>query len=47
MKYLERPYQQRAQNFLLDNKRAGLLIDMGLGKTVCVLSTLVVLLVQS
>ena len=43
MRYLERPYQQRAQNFLLDNKRAGLLIDMGLGKTVCVLSTLVVL----
>ena len=43
MKYHARPYQRTAERFLLDNHRAGLLIDMGLGKT-SVTATLLALL---
>ena len=40
MIYQERPYQLAAENFLLANKRAGLLLDMGLGKTAIVLTVI-------
>ena len=44
MIYKERPYQATAQQFLLDNYRAGLLIDMGLGKTIVTLTVIMLLL---
>ncbi len=40
MRYSERPYQLVAERFVLDHKRAGLQIDMGLGKT-CVTATVI------
>lgn len=35
-----RPYQQQMVNFALENKRVGLFVDMGLGKTLATLATL-------
>ena len=33
-----RDYQLRAINYILDNKKCGLNLDMGLGKTICSLT---------
>lgn len=38
MKYEPYPYQQRAEDFILDHDAAGLFLDMGLGKTAITLS---------
>ena len=38
MKFNPRPYQKKSIDFILDNPRAGLFLDMGLGKTVSVLT---------
>lgn len=35
-----RPYQQQLVNFILEKKRAGLFVDMGLGKTLSTLATI-------
>lgn len=34
------PYQEKAINWVLEKQRCGLLLDMGLGKTACVLSAI-------
>lgn len=39
MKYTPHEYQQFCEDFLLDKPAAGLLLDMGLGKTVITLTT--------
>lgn len=38
MKYLPKPYQQRAIDFICEHAEALLFLDMGLGKTVCTLT---------
>lgn len=38
MKYLAKPYQQRAIDFICEHSEALLFLDMGLGKTVCTLT---------
>lgn len=38
MKYVPRPYQDYAENFILEHEAAGLFLDMGLGKTAITLS---------
>lgn len=38
MKYLPRPYQEYAEQFVLEHDAAGLFLDMGLGKTAITLS---------
>lgn len=38
MKYVPRPYQAYAEEFVLEHKAAGLFLDMGLGKTAITLS---------
>ena len=40
MKYEPYPYQEYAENFILNNAGAGLLVDMGMGKTVITLTAL-------
>jgi len=40
MKYEPYPYQKYAENFILSNTGAGLLVDMGMGKTVITLTAL-------
>ena len=43
-KYIQNPlheYQKQAQNFIINNKKCGLFLDMGLGKTRITLDTLV------
>lgn len=34
MKYIPHDYQTRATNFILEHPKAGMLLEMGLGKTV-------------
>lgn len=44
MKYTPRPYQPPATQFIVDNKRCAPLLDMGLGKTVVVLTAVLELM---
>ena len=38
MKYIPHDYQSRAKDFILEHPKAGMLLEMGLGKT-CLLYT--------
>ena len=40
MKYQPYDYQAYAENFILEHKRAGLFLDMGMGKTVITLTAI-------
>ena len=40
MKYEPHGYQEYATNWILNKNKAGLLMDMGLGKTVCTLTAI-------
>ena len=40
MKYTPHDYQTRATNFILEHPKAGMLLEMGLGKTVITMTAL-------
>ncbi|WP_069648966.1 SNF2-related protein [Caloranaerobacter ferrireducens] len=40
MKYIPYPYQEYATKWIIDKEKAGLLMEMGLGKTVCTLTAI-------
>ena len=44
MKFIPHPYQQMAIDKILDTPRAGLFLDMGLGKTVITLTAVNILM---
>lgn len=44
MKYIPHDYQARATNFILDHPKAGMLLEMGLGKTVITMTAIDILI---